>query len=375
VSGLERVATPNGRRRLRLSLQAWRQLARKFDSHDVRLAWRTRLSCWLGSVIHSLLFRIQHASHADRINAVVPPPPIFLLGFWRSGTTFLHELFCCDPRFGYPSTYACLNPSHFLLTEQWFRKHKPDEQSRRQMDDMRYSWTSPQEDEFALLSLGAPSAYQALLAPFLMSDVRTLLDLCRQPQEEQNRWSEALRYFIRLLTVQQGKIMVLKSPPHGFRLPLLPSLFPQARYVVIERNPYEVFASNLKLWSILLDMYSLESPVANEIEKFVLEAYILHEQVLAEGARQLSTRSLARVRYEELVANPIGQMARLYAELELGDFDRVQPRLEQYVKSVVGHKRNHFRVSPVQKERIDAAWGDLIQMKAYCWSDEYITVG
>ncbi len=375
MSGLERIATTGGKRRLRLSLRAWRQLACKLDSHGVRLAWPTRLSGWLSSASHSLLFRIQHASHADRIDAVICLPPIFLLGFWRSGTTFLHELFCCDPRFGYPSTYACLNPSHFLLTEQWVRKHKPGEQTHRQMDDMRYSWASPQEDEFALLALGAPSAYQALLAPSLMGDVRALLDLCRQPQQEQDRWSEALRYFIRLLTVQQGKAMVLKSPPHGFRLPLLPSLFPQARYVVIERNPYEVFASNLKLWSTLLEMYSLESPAANQIEEFILEAYMLHEQVMVEGAEQIGTRSLARIRYEELVADPIGQMARVYGELELGNFDRVQPRLEQYVNSVAGHKRNRFRVSPVQKERIDAVWGHLIHMKGYGWSDEYITVG
>jgi hypothetical protein len=337
--------------------------------------WQTRLGYWLSGACHSLLFRIQNASHAEKIKTVVSPPPIFLLGFWRSGTTLLHELFCCDPRFGYPSTYACLNPSHFLLSEESVRRQrKGQEQTRRQMDDMRYSWISPQEDEFALLALGAPSAYEALIAPLLMRDARALCDLCRQPQEVQERWSEALNYFIRLLTIQQGKPMVLKSPPHGFRLPLLASLFPQSRYVVIERNPYEVFASNLKLWRTLLDMYSLEAVAAEDIEKFVLDAYVLHEKVLAEGARQLNTPPLARVRYEDLVADPIGQMARLYAELDLGDFNQVRPRLEQYAKSVAGHKRNRFRLSPAQKQRVDGAWRDAIQIKGYRWSDEYVTV-
>ena len=372
MSGLDRIART--RRRLRLSLPAWRQLARSLDSHGVRLAWRVYLSYWLDSLVHSLLFRIQYASHVDKLDGAVCPPPLFLLGFWRSGTTFLHELFCCDPRFGYPSTYACLNPSHFLLTEQWVRKHKVHEPSRRQMDDMQYSWASPQEDEFALLALGAPSAYQALLVPSMMRDVRALLDLCHQPQKDQDRWAEALRYFMRLLTVQQGKPMIFKSPPHGFRLPLLQSLFPQARYVVIQRNPYEVFASNLKLWSTLLEMYSLESPKDGEIETFILDAYVLHEHVLAEGARKLESQ-LARITYEELVADPIGQMARIYDELELGDFDQVQHRLEQYVKSVASHKRNRFQVSLVQKDRIDAVWGDLIRKKGYSWTDQYITIG
>jgi len=375
VSASERAPTSHGKRRLRLSLNAWRHLARTIDSHGVRLPWRTRLGYWLSAAGHSLLFRIQNASHAEKLKTVVSPPPIFLLGFWRSGTTLLHELFCCDPRFGYPSTYACLNPSHFLLTEESVRKQrKGQEQTRRQMDDMRYSWISPQEDEFALLALGAPSAYEALIAPLLMWDTRALLDLCRQPQEQQRRWSKALTYFIQLLTIQQGKTMVLKSPPHGFRLPLLASLFPQARYVVIERNPYEVFASNLKLWRTLLDMYSLEVVQPEDIEKFVLESYILHEKVLAEGVRQLNARQLARVRYEDLVSDPIGQMARLYSEFELEDFDKVRPRLEQYAKGVAGHRRNRFLLSPEQKQRVDAAWRDAIRTKGYHWSDEYVTV-
>ena len=40
------------------------------------------------------------------------------------------------------------------------------------MDNMQYSWTSPQEDEFALLCMGAPSAYESLLVPSLMADPR-----------------------------------------------------------------------------------------------------------------------------------------------------------------------------------------------------------
>lgn len=364
-----------GKRRLRLSLDGWRRLSEKIRAHGVRLPWHTRLSYWLSGAGHTLLLRIQNASHAERINSVVSPAPVFLLGFWRSGTTLLHELFCCDSRFGYPSTYACLNASHFLLTEEWVRQRgAAQERSRRQMDDMRYSWISPQEDEFALLALGAPSAYEALLAPLLMRDARALLDVGRQPREQQERWSRALQYFIQLLTVQQGKPMVLKSPPHGFRLRLLASLFPEARFVVIERNPYEVFASNLKLWQTLLEMYSLEVIELEDIEKFVLEAYVLHEEILAEGARQLRAGRLATVRYEDLVADPIGQMKRLYGELELTDFDVLRPRLEQYVQSVAGHKRNRFRLSLEQRKRVDSAWRDFIRNKGYLWSDEYVTV-
>lgn len=331
------------------------------------------ISYGLSAAAYSLLFRIQSKSHDDALKTVVPQSPIFLLGFWRSGTTFLHELFCCDSRFGFPSTYACLNPSHFLLTEQWI-KQAAQEKVRRPMDDMNYSWTSPQEDEFALLALGAPSVYQALLVPSLMRNPSYLLDLRKRPKDERERWKSVFVHFMKLLTIQQRKPMVLKSPPHGFKLALLVSLFPTARYVVIERNPYEVFASNVKLWRSLLELYSLESISTDEIENFVLAAYILHEKALEEGSRRIDPGLITRVRYEELAANPVEQMARIYQELELGEFEGIRPSLEDYREAATKHRRNRFRLSVMQKNRIDEGWGELISKKGYDWGSDYITL-
>jgi hypothetical protein len=239
------------------------------------------------------------------------------------------------------------------------------------MDNMKYSWATPQEDEFALLALGAPSPYDALLIPSLMQSPRLLVDLSARPAQEQELWKEAIQYFIRLLTVQQNKRIVLKSPPHGFKLPILPELFPGASCVVIERNPYEVFASNLKLWKTLIEMYGSTPISEDKIEEFVLAAYLLHEQTIAQSPPGLA---LARIRYEELVADPVGQMARLYGELELGDFELVRAQIEQHVADVAGHQRNRFRLSPRQKTRVDEAWGDLLQQKRYSFPKEYVVM-
>jgi hypothetical protein len=360
-------------RRLRLSLGAWRSLSSRIDSNRARTGWPTRFGYWLSGLNHSVLARVQHASHADKIKIASPAPPLFILGFWRSGTTFLHELFSCDPQLGFASTYACMNPSHFLLTEQWVRPGTP-QQTRRPMDSMRYSWISPQEDEFALLALGAPSVYEALIVPSLMRDARALLDIRQLPPHEQNRWGTALQYFIRLLTVQQGKRIVLKSPSHGFKLPILSAFFPLARYVIIERNPYEVFSSNLRLWNTLVDMYGIESVSSEEIEAFVLAAYVLHEQAVAEGVRQIDRRLIARVSYEQLVADPVGCVARLYDELELQGFDAMRSRLQGYLASVADHTRNSFRLSPGQRQRVESAWGELIYAKGYGWPEERVAV-
>jgi hypothetical protein len=375
VISVPKQDTPGkGKARLRLSFEAWKRLVSKIDPHRACLSRQIRLLYWLSGSVHSLLAGLQQRSYASVLEGSVPSPPIFILGFWRSGTTFLHELLCCNPQFGFPSTYACLNPSHFLLSERRIGQQAIEQRTRRPMDNMLYSWASPQEDEFALLALGAPSPYEALLVPSLMRHPRLLLDLSQSPAEAQVRWSSTLQYFLQLLTVQQAKPMVLKSPTHGFRLSSLRTLFPQARYIIIERNPYEVFASNLKLWNTLLGSYSLEHFSGDEIEEFVLAAYVLHERAISDGASGLDRPFLARVRYEDLVAHPVAQVARLCQELELGNLESVRAGVEQHMASVADYKPNRFTLSPAQKARVDSMWGKIISAKGYAWPETRLSV-
>lgn len=363
-----------GKQRLRLSRDAWRRISSKIDPQLSIASFKTRLLYSAAAATNSLLAKMQSVAHAEAIEKAKVSAPIFLLGFWRSGTTFLHELFCCDTRFGFPSTYACMNAAHFLLTEQGFHKRRGRQEAYRPMDNMQYSWTSPQEDEFALLCMGAPSPYEALLVPSLMFDPQVLLDLRRRSTEEQDCWKRTIQLFLRELTVQQNKPMVLKSPTHGFRFPLLPSLFPESRFVIIERNPYEVFASNLKLWTTLLNMYSLESASSEQIENFVLAAYLIHEDAIADGIRKIAPENVARVRYEDLVADPLVEMKRIYSELKFSGFEDAQAALQQYIASVAGHQRNRLVLSPAQKNSVDEMWGTLIREKGYGWPDEWLTL-
>jgi omega-hydroxy-beta-dihydromenaquinone-9 sulfotransferase len=362
------------KQRLRLSRDTWRRISSKIDQSRSIADYKTRVQYSVASATNSLLAKMQSVAHAEALEKTKVSPPIFLLGFWRSGTTFLHELFCCDPRFGFPSTYACMNSAHFLLTEQGFHKRRGKQEAYRPMDNMQYSWTSPQEDEFALLCMGAPSPYEALLVPSLMSDPQMLLDLRHRSAEEQDRWKRTIQLFLRELTVQQSKPMVLKSPTHGFRFPLLPSIFPESQFVIIERNPYEVFASNLKLWKTLLEMYSLESASSEQIEKFVLAAYLIHEEAITEGTHQISSEKVARVRYENLVADPLREMKRIYSELKLPGYEDARSSIESYIASVAGHQRNRLVLSPAQKNSVDEMWGALIRDSGYGWPDNWLTL-
>jgi hypothetical protein len=80
------------------------------------------------------------------------------------------------------------------------------------------------------------------------------------------------------------------------------------------------------------------------------------------------------VKYEDLVADPLVEMKRIYSELNLPGFEDAQPALQQYIASVSGHQRNRLVLSTAQKNSVDEIWGKLILDKGYAWPDKWLTL-
>jgi hypothetical protein len=63
------------------------------------------------------------------------------------------------------------------------------------------------------------------------------------------------------------------------------------------------------------------------------------------------------VGFEELEADPIGEISRLYDALQLPDFCWVEQKLRSYVGSVSGYKKNAFPELPAdQQKRVSTEW-------------------
>ncbi len=138
---------------------------------------------------------------------------MFILGHWRSGTTYLHELLTCDERFATPTTYQCFAANHFLLTGPWIpRLFWFLVPSRRPMDNVQVGWQAPQEDEFALCSLGTPSPYLRIAFPNDEVDYLKYLDMQDVDPSTLEAWQTTLRSFLRDMTFATGRQLALKSP-------------------------------------------------------------------------------------------------------------------------------------------------------------------
>ncbi len=280
-------------------------------------------------------------------NRPTTPPPLFIIGHWRSGTTLMHEMAMLDDRFCCPNTFECFAPTHFLLTEDVLtRALSWMIPSKRPMDDVAAGWDRPQEDEFALMNMGAPSCYRRIAFPVSSPARPEALDLTLLPPDEQERWKTCLRRFLDMLAVRDQRRPVLKSPPHTARVGVLAEMFPDSGFLHVVRDPFVVIPSTLRLWRSLHDVQSLQVDSGASLEEYVFAAFEEMHAALERDRARLAPERLHEVRYEELVADPVGTMAASYDRLGLGDFERVRPVLEHQAESMRRYRTNTYRHDP-----------------------------
>ncbi len=320
------------------------------------------------SVVHTVFRYIQNTWIGGRVERTpVLHAPLFIIGHWRTGTTLLHELLILDPRHNYPNTYQCLAPNHFLLTEKVFtRLFRFLLPSRRPMDNMAAGWDRPQEDEFALCMLGAPSPYLTTAFPNHPPQDQEAFDLVRLPPREFRTWKTLFMRFVRQLTFKDPRRLVLKSPTHSCRIETLLELFPDARFVHIVRDPYVVFPSTVNLWKTLYLTHGLQTPTFAGLEEQVFNTFTHLYDKLEEGRRLVPAGRYHEMRYEDLIRNPLGEMRKLYDGLELGGFENVLPPFTAYLNANTDYKTNRYKpLAPELEAEIGRRWGKVIRQYGY----------
>ena len=336
------------------------------------------VSAVIFSFMNSLLNALQRLFYGRRIAEVKLEPPIFIIGHWRSGTTFLHELLTRDPDLAAPSTYECFNPGHFHLSARVFTRLDYLIPGTRPMDDMKMSWDNPQEDEFALLNMGVPSPYEELAFPNHRKRSAPFLRLDEFSPRQRARWEATFTTFLKSVTLARIKKtgvaprLVLKSPPHTARLAALSEMFPDAKFIHIVRNPAEVFPSSVRTWLSLFEVQGCQTPRAQalsngapSIEDYVLSTFNELYRDFPQARSAISPSRFCELRYEDLIADPLAQLERIYEHLELGRFKDARPHFASHLAAVRNYRPSRQQMAPDEQSEVRRRWAPFFETYGY----------
>ncbi len=168
------------------------------------------------SVTNSLVCRLERAQFESKLTKVEVEPPVFVLGFYRSGTTHLHNLLAIDTRFCYPNTFQVFFPNTFLTMERIFASvWGAGLPSVRPMDNMAVGTSTPCEDEMAIGMMTMCSPGAGYVFPRRFEHYERFLTFGGMDENEKGRWCSAFDLFLKKLTYLYRRPLVLKSPSHG----------------------------------------------------------------------------------------------------------------------------------------------------------------
>lgn len=329
--------------------------------HSVVIAFFT-------SLFNTLFAAIQFIFYHRRIRrSKLRQPPVFVIGHFRTGTTMLLEYLARDEQFIYPTTYQCFAPRHFLVTQAWIpRLMKYLLPNRRPMDNMQAGFNRPQEDEFALLSLGGPTVYQRLAFPNQPTPFIESLCFDDGNSPVAQRWGKKLGWFYRAITLGSPKRLLIKSPVHTGRVARLAQMFPGAKFVHIVRNPLEIFPSIKNAWRVLELTQAFQTPPDKDsLDPFIYDTLNEMYRGYWQQCESLENNQICEVRYEDLVNNPTEQIKRIYDELGLDGFELANDAMRQKAESLGAYKRNQFSTPQKQKDLIAKNWAQYAERYGY----------
>lgn len=319
--------------------------------------------------------------------------PVFILGHPRTGTTLLHSLLALDvEQFAICTTFCAGFPSCFLWLEDVGKSlFKGVIDDTRPMDNMPLHFDLPQEDELAINALTAGdgvSPYMPIWFPRLEATTYrpyyAFDDKAKNKDEElpademafaRKRWTDAFLFLLKKLTlrahVRQPKSqnrLLLKSPVHTARIPLLKQLFPKAQFIYIHRHPYQVFRSAAHMADTTYWYTYFQTPTNAQIQEFILRQYEILWDRYQEGKATLPTSDIVEVSYEELTKDPIQALERIYATLGWGEElpAAFRQRLQDDLKGRASYQRNeHIELPTLLQEILHQRWGPSFEVLGY----------
>ena len=282
-----------------------------------------------------------------------PDDPVFIVGHWRTGSTFLHQLMNLDTNLTTPTLFQVAIPDSFLTSHPYYKPIlKQVISKKRPMDNVRLGMDEPQEDEYAIFRVTDCSPLEALVFPpapaYFLLNCNTYLPA----GSEVKIWKKNMLHFFKKLHYKTGKTIVSKNPFNSMRIPELDEMFPRSRFIHIIRHPFHVVPSTIHMWDIVQKQNCLNKNLHRPTIGEVVSVFDSLLNKLENDLQSLSPDRHVLVRFEDLETKPVHVLEQIYHKFGLPFTVEFREKINYFINEMSGYEKNSFFISPEEGEMI-----------------------
>jgi hypothetical protein len=339
----------------------------KRHSMDVKYAGRLT-----GTIIVSIIlepFRLwEDFIWKRRIRkTVISQPPVFIIGFWRSGTTLLHNMMCQAPGAAYITTYQTVFPN--LMGHAWWFKPIIGKfwPTHRPFDNVKMDMDFPQEEEIALANLQDVSFYNFLYFP---KDFERFYQkqLFMKDLEVKHiaRWkSEYLKMIKKGIINTRGNRFISKSPSNMVRIKQILEMFPDARFIFIYRDPYKTVESFYRFFHEVMPVVQVQDSDGSLSRERLTHVYADMIRQYYVDKHRIPAGNLMEIRFEDFNRDVIGGLRNIYDQFEMPGFEEARNHFERYLAEASEYKQHSYKIPPETIHFVNELAADIIQTLGY----------
>jgi len=275
------------------------------------------------------------------------PRIVYITGLERSGTTLLHNLMALHGSARALLRWELMQPVPPPTTET----HATDPRiaaAQASLEPLRGSllehmhWVEADDPEECAWGFIDAVSMLGQAPSFCMPSWRRFLR-----EADLTRAFQHYRQVVQLLTwrhpVARDGFLVLKSPQIGGQIAAFADVFPEARFVVTDRDPFRALVSVTVMGASIVEPFCLENPVERRAAGDPdLVDQIAHKLAKIQAFSDARPDRVSHVPYPDLVSRPTARVEGLLDSIGLAPDRDLGRRIEAFL----AHQRTGRRVAP-----------------------------
>lgn len=298
---------------------------------------------------------------------IIKEDPIFIIGHYRTGTTYLMTLMAYDKSKGYVSNIEGYATQFYLAFPKFTRwiieTSLPDV---RPMDNVILGADEPTEEEYCIGTFSPYGYYTGFVFPRNFDLYSDFLTFDKKPKDHK-KWKKKYYYLVQMLTLGHGgKPLFLKNPTLSYRIRDILEMFPNAKFIHTYRNPYKVYSSTVKFFDEVFAIYTLQNWDKEKMKQDILRNFKLLYECHERDLDLIPKENIVHVKYEEFIEKPSETMEHIYKTLKLDGWDEYKDNIIAYAESQKrDYKPNDHVTDDDVINRVNKHWDEYREKYGY----------